>query len=115
MSIRGVLSAVLGFEVIVAWLFIPVAITVSGVSAAVAVPAGIALGIACVVAIALLRKPYGVLIGSVLQGVAVLLGFVVPTMFVVGGIFALLWFASLRMGRRVEEIRRERGAADGAG
>ncbi|MCH9676387.1 MAG: DUF4233 domain-containing protein, partial [Actinomycetia bacterium] len=32
-------------------------------------------------------------------------GIVVPTMFLVGGIFALLWFYAVRNGQRVDRAR----------
>ena len=47
-------------------------------------------------------------LGWVLQGVAIGLGFVIPLMFVLGAIFALLWGTAYFLGRKIE---RERAAA----
>jgi hypothetical protein len=41
----------------------------------------------------------------VLQVAVVSIGFLVPLMFVVGGIFAVLWFIAVRTGRRVDALR----------
>jgi hypothetical protein len=55
----------------------------------------------------------------VLQGLAVLCGFVVPTMFVVGVVFAVLWVVALRMGdaalRRAEQFEAYVGVPPKAG
>ena len=111
MSLRGVLSAVLAFEVVVLWLFIPVAVTISGLSAGVALPLGLGAGLACIVAIALLRRPHGIAVGGAVQVLVVALGLVVPAMFVIGGVFALLYFSALRLGRQIDEVRAEQQAA----
>jgi hypothetical protein len=41
---------------------------------------------------------------------AVVLGFVVPAMFVLGVLFAAAWVMALVLGRRVEVAKRERAA-----
>jgi hypothetical protein len=111
-STRAVLAAVLGFEAVVVWLFVPVAVVVSDVALGVALGGGIALGLACLVVAGLLRRrSWAVAAGGVLQGITVALGFVVPAMFVVGGIFALLWVSTLRLGRRIDEITAARKRA----
>ncbi|MBD8079308.1 DUF4233 domain-containing protein [Cellulosimicrobium arenosum] len=54
-------------------------------------------------------SPGGYVAGSVVQLPVLAVGFVVPMMFVVGGIFVVLWFVSLRLGGRID---RERAAYD---
>jgi hypothetical protein len=49
--------------------------------------------------------------GSVAQVAVLAGGFWVPTMFAVGGLFVVLWFAMLRLGARID---RERAAFDAA-
>jgi hypothetical protein len=94
---------VLSVEAIVIVLAIPVAVAISDVDASTAIPVGLALAAACIVTAALLRRgPFAYYAGSVLQVIAIGLGFVVPVMFVLGGTFALLWFLTLRLGREVE-------------
>jgi hypothetical protein len=100
-NMRAVHSAILVFEAIVVGLAIPVAITLNGVSGAVAGTAGGVVAVSCLVAAGLLRKPIGYLLGSVLQVVTFALGFVVPLMFVLGIAFGALWFYCLILDRRL--------------
>ena len=95
---RRLAASVLGMEVVVFWLALIVAIVVSGVSAAVAVPVGVGLALCCIVVAASIRRPWAYFAGWVLQLLAVASGFVVHTMFFVGAIFLLLWLAALRVG-----------------
>jgi hypothetical protein len=59
----------------------------------------------CVLLCAALGRPGALAIGWVLQTGLVVSGFVVGTMFILGVIFALLWWASIHYGRKVDEIR----------
>ena len=103
-------ATVLCIEAVVIALAIPVAISVAGVNAATAAIVGLALSAGCLVVAALLRRGrVAYYAGSLLQVAAVLLGVVVPTMFVLGGIFALLWFFALFLGSKVEAAGAERG------
>lgn len=76
-----------------------------GTLLAVGVPA--LLG--CLLLTGLLRFRWAYALGSALQLLLVLAGLVVPAMFLVGTIFAGLWFLSLYLAARVERVRRERG------
>jgi Protein of unknown function (DUF4233) len=109
--VRPVLSAILVFEAIVVGLAIPVAISLGGVDPALAGVVGGGVAVACLVVTALLRYRLGRVAGSVLQVVAIGLGFVVPLMFVLGAVFAVLWFVCLSLDRRVVEAKAEREAA----
>lgn len=60
--------------------------------------------------IAMLRRPWAVGLGWILQAAVLALGLLVPTMFIIGGIFAVLWFFAVRNGRRVDALRAERAA-----
>lgn len=66
------------------------------------------LALSLLLAAGLLRQPGGYVVGSVLQVAVVAGGVLVPLMFVVGGIFAVLWLASLRLGARIDRERAER-------
>jgi len=111
--VNRIAATVLVVEAIVVGLAIPVAVSVSDVDASTAVPVGLAVAVACVTAAALLRRgSVGYRLGSVLQVMAVGLGFVVPEMFILGGIFALLWFLTLRLGREVEQAEAARREGD---
>ena len=53
----------------------------------------------------MLSRPGAVQIGWALQIGLVLSGFVVPTMFFLGVVFAALWWASVHFGRKVDEAK----------
>ena len=77
----------------------------------VALPAG---GVAIIVLLAttaVLRYPWGVAIGWVLQAGLIALGILTPFMYVVGGGFALLWIYCFTRGRRIERGRADPPAA----
>ncbi|MEQ7006400.1 DUF4233 domain-containing protein [Actinopolymorpha sp. B17G11] len=114
---RPVLSAILVFEAIIVALAIPVAVALSGVDGGLAGAVGAGLAVACLVVTGLLRYRVGRIAGSVLQVVAIGLGFVVPLMFLLGAIFAVLWFVCLRLDRRItaERAERENAEREGAG
>ncbi|MCZ9883682.1 DUF4233 domain-containing protein [Arthrobacter sp. B2a2-09] len=75
---------------------------------------GIALSVVLVLACAVLSKPWGIGVGWVLQLVLVLSGFVEPTMFVVGVLFAACWWYGIRAGMRIdrENAQRDREQAE---
>jgi Protein of unknown function (DUF4233) len=99
---RVVLMTVLIFEVIVFGLAIPGMIMVSEVSPVAA--AGFAGGAAllALLAAALLRSRVGYVLGWVAQLAGLALGFLTPTMFVVGALFAAVWVMSFLMGKRLD-------------
>lgn len=99
---RVVLLSVLFFEVIVFALAIPVMILVSHVDALPAALSGSGAALLALVGAALLRKPVGYPVGWVAQLAGLLLGFLTPAMFVVGGMFAALWIVSFVLGRRLD-------------
>jgi hypothetical protein len=105
---RGMCAAVLGLEAITLGLTTPVMISVADVSAGTALAIGLGLLVACLLVAGLLRRPWAYPLGWAIQVAAVALGLVVGIMFVLGGIFALLWGMADGLGRRIE---RERAAA----
>jgi hypothetical protein len=106
--VRPVLSAILVFEAIVVGLAIPVAVSLGGVSGGLAGAVGGGVAVACLVATALLRYPFGRWVGSVLQVVTVALGLVVSLMFVLGLVFGALWFVCLAADRRIAAAQAHR-------
>ena len=75
--------------------------------------AGGAVMLAAVLATAALRRPrIGLVAGSVVQLVLIAGGLVVPMMFLVGVVFALIWAVSLQLGGRIDVARQERYAAE---
>ncbi|ASQ94649.1 DUF4233 domain-containing protein [Streptomyces sp. 11-1-2] len=71
---------------------------------------GIAMAL-CVLLCGMLSRPGAVQIGWALQIGLVLSGFVVTTMFVLGVVFAALWWASVHFGRKVDEAKARFAAA----
>lgn len=98
-------TSVLAFEVIVVLLSIPVAL-MGDARTGLVLTCSLVLAGALIVATALVRKPYGITLGWILQAWILLYGFLVPWMFVVGGIFVILWWAAIHYGSRVEAAGR---------
>ena len=104
-------AAVLSLEAIAIGLSTPVLIAISDIRPALALPLGLGLAVLCVLAAGMLRRESGYYLGHALQVGAVALGFLAPLMFVVGGIFALLWGTAYGLGRKIERERAEAFAA----
>lgn len=105
---RGMCAAVLALEGIVIGLSTPVMITLSDVPVATALAVGLGLAVVCVLLAGMLRSEVAYVVGWVVQLAAFALGVLVPTMFFLGAIFALLWGAAYFLGKRIE---RDRAAA----
>lgn len=102
-------ATILTFEALVVLLAPPVAVNVSDVTTSTAWLAGGALALMCIVGAATVRQGrLGYVIGSVAQVAAIAAGFVVPAMFVLGALFALMWFVLLRIGPQVERAKAAR-------
>ncbi|MEL0148584.1 MAG: DUF4233 domain-containing protein [Actinomycetota bacterium] len=70
------------------------------------------LALALIAGVGTLGRPFGVTVGWVLQGFVLW----VPSMWIVGGIFVVLWFFAVRNGSRIDALRAERAAeSDGTG
>jgi hypothetical protein len=65
---------------------------------------GVAM-VLCVLLCGVVTRPGGVQLGWALQIALIASGFVVPTMFFLGAIFAALWWASVHYGRKVDEAK----------
>lgn len=105
---RSMCAAILTLEAIALGLVTPVLITVAKVDVAPSLVIGLGLCLACILVAGMLRKNWAYAAGWLIQGAAVGLGFVVPMMFVVGGLFGLLWGTADWMGRKID---REKAAA----
>ena len=111
---RGLCAAMLTLEAVVLALSVPVMIAVEDVDTGQAVVLGLGLAGLCVLTAALLRRSWAYLLGHAIQVGAICLGFVVPAMFLVGTIFALLWATAYLVGRRIEADK-ARWAAEAPG
>ena len=108
---RTLCASVLAFEAVVLLLFVPVAVQLGDVDGAaawwLAAPGGLAI-----VAAGVLRSRVGLVLGSLVQVLAIGLGFVVPVMFFLGALFAALWVLAIVLGRRAEALQTSRGGVD---
>ncbi|TQK44598.1 uncharacterized protein DUF4233 [Streptomyces sp. SLBN-118] len=59
----------------------------------------------CILLCGMIGRPGGVQLGWALQIGLIASGFVVPTMFFLGAIFAGLWWASVHYGRKIDEVK----------
>ncbi|MFI8289930.1 DUF4233 domain-containing protein [Streptomyces sp. NPDC085614] len=53
----------------------------------------------------MITRPGGLQLGWALQIALVASGFVVPVMFFLGAVFAVLWWASIHYGRKIDEAK----------
>jgi hypothetical protein len=108
---RGMCAAILSLEAIALGLTTPVMINLAGVPWRTAFAVGLGLCLACLVLAGLLRWEAAYAAGWLIQVAAIALGFVIPMMFVLGAVFALLWGAAYFLGRKIERERAEAYAA----
>ena len=101
-------AAVLSLEAITLGLTTPVLIAVVDVEVGTALGIGLGLAVACLLVAGMLRREWAYLLGWLLQLAAIGLGLLIPLMFVLGGIFALLWGTAYFLGRKIERERAER-------
>lgn len=59
----------------------------------------------CLALCGVVTRPGGIALGWVLQIALIVSGFVLPTMFFMGAIFAALWWASVHYGRKIDEAK----------
>jgi hypothetical protein len=108
---RGMCAAILSLEAVVLGLTTPVMINLSDVAWQTACAIGLGLAVACLVVAGMLRSEAAYVVGWLIQVAALALGFVIPLMFVLGAIFALLWGTAYFLGRKIERERAEAYAA----
>ncbi len=104
-------AAVLSLEAITLGLTTPVMITIADVSTSTALVVGLGLAVLCLLLAGMLRSPWAYSLGYVVQVAAVGLGFVISMMFLLGGVFALLWTSADYLGRKIEREKAEAWAA----
>ena len=59
----------------------------------------------CLALCGVVTRPGGIALGWILQAALIASGFVVPTMFFMGGVFGALWWTSVHFGRKVDEAK----------
>jgi len=108
-------ATILSLEAVVLGLTTPVMINLADVPWRTALSVGLGLCVACLLLAGLLRWEAAYVAGWFIQVAAIALGFVVPMMFVLGAIFALLWGSAYFLGSKIERERAEAYAAHDAG
>lgn len=108
---RTLCAGILGAEALVSVFATLVAKDLSDVSTGTVLVVGFGAAVLCLLLAGLLRHRWAYPAGSVLQVLLLLSGFVVTAMFVVGGVFAVLWFVSLHLARKVERLDAQRAAS----
>ena len=105
---RGMCAAILSLEAIALGLTTPVMVTIADIELRTALAVGLGLMVACLLLAGMLRAEWAYHAGWAIQAAAIGLGFVVPLMFFLGAVFALLWGTAYFLGLKIE---RERAAA----
>jgi uncharacterized protein DUF4233 len=100
--VKRLCATLLTLQAVVTALSIPVAISVMHTDGATAGLVGGGLAVAGLIIAGLLRYRWAYIAGSILQILVIATGFMVPTMFFLGAIFAALWVTAIWLARRVE-------------
>ncbi|WP_432051389.1 DUF4233 domain-containing protein [Streptomyces xiamenensis] len=111
---RTLCSSTLISEVLVIGLAALVAVRLTDTSATTIWAVSGTAMVLCLLLCGLVTRPGGVQFGWALQIALIASGVVVPAMFVLGVIFAGLWWASVHFGRKVDETKAARAAGAAA-
>lgn len=99
-------AATLAMEAIVVILAIPVLVNLGAIDApGLMIGLGLTVAALLLVTAGMLGRPWGATAGWVMQGLVLALGLLSVWLFVMGVVFAVLWFFALRYGRQVDEQR----------
>ncbi|HET6561733.1 MAG TPA: DUF4233 domain-containing protein [Marmoricola sp.] len=110
---RAMCAGMLGLQSVVLLLTIPVMLSLTEVSTAVALVVGLGLMVACIAAAGLMGRPVGGALGWAVQAASLALGFVVTAMFALGVVFLALYAGSWFLGMRIDREREARAAPIG--
>lgn len=100
---KSLASVVLGFELIIVFLG---GLTIFGLNAVspreLGIGIGVGLAVVMILALALMRTPVGMPIGWLAQIGMLATGFLLPGLFIAGGLFAALWIYCWVVGGRID-------------
>ncbi len=114
-TLRRMCAAMLMLQAIIVALSVPVLISVADVDTSTALLCGLGIAVLCLLVAGLLRRPWAYWLGHLLQAATIALGVFTPSMYFVGGLFAMLWFTAYLLGRRIEDDRNRWDAEAGPG
>ena len=99
-------SSVLGIEAIVVLLATSLATSNGSVSnTALAWVLGLGLMVLLIAAAGMVRRPFGLTLGWILQALVLATAIVVGwSMLIIGVVFVVLWWLAIHIGRRVENM-----------
>jgi hypothetical protein len=103
--VRTLAASVLVAEAFVLFFATLVATELSDVDDGTVWAVGCGAAVACVLVAGLLRHRWAYGAGSLLQVLVIAAGLVVPVMFFLGAVFALLWVVAIIVGRRVARLQ----------
>jgi chromate transport protein ChrA len=109
--VRVLASSVLLAEALIVLFAALVAKDLSGLGTTASLVGGGVVAIVCLLLCGLLRHRWAYIAGTLVQVVLLASGVVVPLMFFLGGLFALLWGLALYLGSKGERIAAEHRAA----
>lgn len=107
-GLRVLGSTTLALEAVVVLLGMLVAMglgSVSGGNTTLALIVGLTMAVLLLLLAGMTNRPWVIPAGWVMQVLVIACGFVVPAMFIVGVVFALLWYASIALARKVARIQ----------
>ena len=102
---RRLCAAILSLQAVVLGLTTLVLLPLVRVSTATALSIGLGLMAACLVIAGLLRFRWALVLGWLVQVLAVALGAVIPAMYVLGAVFLALWATAYLLGAKIERER----------
>jgi hypothetical protein len=113
---RRLCATTLGFEAVVLLLAIAPTIALGHASGAVAGGLGGGLAVLAIGLAGVVGKPgrgWALIAGSALQAAVIASGVTEPAMYVLGAIFAALWFGGIMLARKWEAVDAVRAAQTG--
>ena len=114
---RRLCSTVLGMEAVILLLAIVPAKTLEHISAGTAAMVGGGLALLAILLAGVVGRPrmsWALYAGSLLQLLVIASGVMIPAMYVLGAIFAALWFTGIWLARKVEAAQRARQSESAA-
>ena len=99
---ESLLSIALGLEAVLVFFVVLVVFGLKLLPVGAVFGGGAALFVLLLAASRLVRYPWGVWLGWVLQAVLVALGILLPLMYFIGAVFLAIWIYCFVMGRRLD-------------
>jgi hypothetical protein len=115
--VRQLCGTVLIMEAVIVGLAIAPAIALEHVHGSTAGAVGGAIAVLAILLAGLVGRPrmrWALYAGSALQALVIVSGIAVPAMYILGAIFAALWFTGIWLARKVEAAQAQQHSAPAA-